>query len=82
MLKHTHHQNDKMNLKIVTIKESKLKTEKRDMSLPCLHIKKAILQANLGHHNYIQPNQFLVNFDLEIVEILANIFVFWGVSSK
>jgi hypothetical protein len=48
----------------------------------CLQIKKVVLQANLGHHHYIQPNQFLVNFDLEIVEILANIFVFWGVLSK
>ena len=52
------------------------------MFLSCLLIKKAVLQANLSHHNYIQPNQFLVNFDLEIVEILANIFVFLGVSSK
>jgi len=45
-------------------------------------LKKVVLQANLSRHDYIQPNQFLVNFDLEIVEILANIFVFWGVSSK
>jgi len=52
------------------------------MSLPCLHIKKVVLQARLSHHNYIQPNYFFVNFDLEIVEILANIFVFLGVSSK
>ena len=45
-------------------------------------LKKVVLQANLSRHDYIQPNQFLVTFDLEIVEILANIFVFWGVSSK
>jgi len=71
-----------MNLKIVTIKESKSIPEKSDMFLWFLHIKKVVHQAILSHHNYIQPNQFLVNFDLEIVEILANIFVFWGVSSK